>query len=217
MIEEWREVFSGYFVSTFGNIESIKRGKRRRLSPKTRGNGYLEATFSIDGKTKSVLVHRLVAEAFIPNPENKPQINHINGVKTDNRVENLEWATATENILHALATGLMIVRQNEDNPRAKFTNEQVRYIRENPDGLTCTQLGEKFDVAHTTISAIQLGYAYGTAGGKIRDRIDTRIPDEVREQIRAEYIPRKHGHGSYALAKKYGLGVTTIKKIIHEN
>lgn len=215
-MEQWRKIFDGYFVSTLGNVESIKRGKRRRLKPSTKSNGYLQATLSIDGKTKCVGVHRLVAMAFLPNPDGKPQINHINGIKIDNRVENLEWVTPSENIRHAYATGLQVVRRDEDASVAKFTNEQVKFIRENPNHLTCKALAEIFGVAHTTISAIQLGYAYSSAGGTIRDRIDTRIPDDIREQIRAEYIPYKRGQGSHALAKKFGLGLTTIKTILHE-
>lgn len=216
-MEFWREIFDGYFVSTFGKVESIKRGKRRRLSPKTKKNGYLEVALSINGRRKCCLIHRLVALAFIPNPDDKPEVNHVNGDKTDNRVENLEWATASENQCHAYATGLQTVRRNEDASAAKFTNEQVRFIRDNPQGLSRAEIARMFDVHQTTISAIQLGHAYGTAGGRIRKPIDTRIPNEIRERIRAEYIPHKRGHGTTVLARKYGLGITTIKQIVNEN
>ena len=69
-------------------------------------NNYLSVGLIKNRKQKSLLVHRLVAEAFIPNPENKPYVNHINGRKDDDRVENLEWCTASENATHAIKTGL---------------------------------------------------------------------------------------------------------------
>lgn len=217
MVEQWKEIYPDYLVSTLGNVDSLKRGKRHRLSLHVQNNGYLKVGLSINNQQKFFGVHRLVAMAFIPNPEGKPEVNHINGIKTDNRVENLEWATRLENQIHAYTTGLHVAGQNEDAPRAKLTNEQVRYIRDNPDGLTIQQMAKKFGVVHTTISEIQRGLKYKGAGGKIRNRIDTRIPDEIRAKIREEYKPKKRGYGSTILARKYGLGRTTIKQIIQEN
>jgi len=113
--EEWRDVFGYkeyYKVSNLGRVKKIGKtvfrnnGTRRKildviLKNTLKRTGYTQVRLIVDDNLfKSVLVHRLVATAFIPNPENKPQVNHINGVKNDNRVENLEWVTASENGLH---------------------------------------------------------------------------------------------------------------------
>lgn len=86
-----------YLISNHGDVYSIRNGKY--LTPK-KSRGYLHVVLSVDGITKNCLVHRLVALAFIPNPDNKPTVNHINEIKTDNYVGNLEWATHLEQNIH---------------------------------------------------------------------------------------------------------------------
>ena len=112
--EIWKEIegFEGrYEISTHGNCRSLQdnHGRQRirnvALSPSW-NKQYLQIQLFIKDKGTKVLVHRAVALAFIPNPENKPQINHIDGNKCNNHISNLEWCTCAENIQHAHDTGL---------------------------------------------------------------------------------------------------------------
>ena len=115
MIEIWKDIpeYEGlYQVSNLGNIRSFYL-KNGRLSQKTKPiklkkdrYGYLKLTLCKNKKYKYVTIHRLVAEAFIPNPENKLQVNHKDGNKFNNQVSNLEWCTCIENIHHAFNIGL---------------------------------------------------------------------------------------------------------------
>jgi hypothetical protein len=107
-METWKTIegYEGiYEVSDQGRVRNVKRDGRL-LSVVSVAHGYRAVSLYKEGKRKMHLAHRLVARAFIPNPENKPQVNHIDGVKTHNFVSNLEWATVAENIWHAEDTGL---------------------------------------------------------------------------------------------------------------
>ena len=216
--EIWRDIegYDGkYQVSNLGRVKSFKRKTPHILKPNVVRCGYLVVALYCDKKIYYTSVHRLVAETFISNPFNKPQVNHINGDKSDNRVDNLEWCTAAENIHHAYALGL----RSERNPRAKLTDEQVAFVRENPDGLNGVKLAVKFGVGKTTISAIQRGEVYKNASGRIRTEklpSSQRVPNEVRAEIRSLYVKGSQEFGAVALAKKYGVGHKTIWRIVHE-
>lgn len=115
--------------------------------------GYYRLGLTKDGRQKYFKVHRLIALAFIPNEENKPFINHKNGIKTDNRAENLEWCTAKENVQHAFNAGLFNSRKGEKNSNAILNESQVIEIR--ASGLKCTELGKIYNVRPEMISHIR--------------------------------------------------------------
>lgn len=115
-MEEWKPLDDDrrYLVSSEGRVWICKhktadgRTMHGRFMKCTtsKKDGYVRLNYKWQGKPCCKTLHRAVAELFVPNPEGKPEINHINGDKTDNRAENLEWCTASENQKHALATGL---------------------------------------------------------------------------------------------------------------
>ena len=110
MKETWKDIagYEGlYQISNLGNVRRMNGPARKTLAININRDGY-ETVHLSNGKDKRFMVHRLVAQAFISNPGNKPQVNHIDGDKTNNSTKNLEWVTPSENVKHAFSIGLKL-------------------------------------------------------------------------------------------------------------
>lgn len=154
--------FEGYFeVSNYGKI----RGVPRKFCPNSRimrthvdAGGYVAVHLQKRQQKKTLKVHRILAIAFIPNPNNYNTINHINGIKTDNSLPNLEWCTQADNMKHAYRLGLNRVVRGEETGSAILTEKQVVQIREiRKTGLTYLKIGEHFNVSGQVVGDICRG------------------------------------------------------------
>lgn len=169
-MEKWIEIKGNreiYLVSNYGYVKTKTRiGARgaiikgHDLKTHENSNGYLRVSMNLTGKSKEYLVHRLVAESFIPNSENKKFVNHKDGNKANNHVDNLEWCTRSENEKHAWKIGLKkdTATKGELHGMHKLTQRQVDYIRKNHKPYDkmfgSKSLAKKFNVSPQTITNI---------------------------------------------------------------
>lgn len=169
MKEIWKKVNSNYEISSRGRVRSLPRVieyiknskpvkavflKTRLLTPHKTVHGYL--SIRLGKYSIFTSLHRLVATAFIPNPENRLEVNHKNGIKTDNRVENLEWVTRIENQRHAIDNKLIVYGKGEKSTANKLSQSEVNKIRKLILlGFTQKSIGEKFNTHQSNISYIK--------------------------------------------------------------
>ena len=197
-----------YQISNYGNVKSLARQrknskgvymqKEKLLSLTNTSTGYKKVELVKNGKKKGHKVHRLVAMAFIDNPENKPQVNHIDGNKTNNYVGNLEWVTSSENCIHAYETGL--------NPNKKEIDETI-VITMYTNGTSKEDIAKEFGVSNVVVKRILT-----------ENNVSLRTQSEVKNKFRLEDIDLEEElktKSQTQLARELGCSQSLISKKLH--
>jgi len=171
MKELWKPIlgYEDYYeISNLGRVAALSRevkmpngGFRRtddfEISQSYDKDGYMKCRLTLNGKRKDFRVHRLVCIAFLENPENKKQVNHINGIKSDNKLSNLEWCTIEENMSHTFKMGLKTQKGIKNN-MSKLTDSDIINIRNLiREGLTNIKISKLYNVTPSNISCIRTG------------------------------------------------------------
>jgi hypothetical protein len=159
MKEIFKKISNTYYeISNLGTVISYRPGgyKPRILKPDIDAAGYYRMHITLNRINKFILLHRLVAKAFIKNPKNKPHVNHKNGNKSDNSAKNLEWCTVSENHKHAFKIGLR-THKGEASPSTELTNRRVKLIKAiiRDCNFSNTELSILFDISTTIIKNIR--------------------------------------------------------------
>lgn len=160
--------FGLYEASDLGRIKTYNwknQGREAIMKPAKDKCGYLRTMLKSDnGKLSTIKVHRIIAQTFLDNPKNLPQVNHINGIKDDNRLENLEWCSVSDNLKHSYIMGFLDAK-GEKNPAATITESEVLEIRANyifgrkaksKGDVTKKDLAEQYGVTVSCIKNIVL-------------------------------------------------------------
>lgn len=166
MLEHWQEIdgYDGmYWISNKGKVKSFQLSLKGELSKRpVNSHGYCIVKLYKKGMGTIFYVHRLVATAFLGDCLDGYECNHKNGIKTDNRAENLEWVTHVDNVKHAFKNGLRFAQRGEEHHNAKLTETAVRDIKYRlGEGEMGISLAEEYGVTKAAISDINTGRNWG--------------------------------------------------------
>lgn len=229
--EKWKTVYINeketvYMVSNYGRIRSGYVD--RIIKPYKLPNDYMDIQLHIDGKIYHKLIHRLVAIAFVdnPDPENKFKVNHKDGDKSNNYDWNLEWVTNQENMDHAVETGL-INNLGSKNPNSVYSEAQIHQVcMLLEDGLGPTEISKLISVDRDTIGKIKSRevWKHISSGYEVpwpAQRVYTVRPPEIREKIKTLIINGEKDYGKILLTlslsdtrrnRRYVMGVNRSVK-----
>lgn len=183
---EWRlividNIITNYEVSNIGEVRNATT--KKVLSQYTDKDGYKQTTIVINGRQYHPGVHRFVAIAFIPNPDNKPEVNHKNGVKYINVVDNLEWATCSENIKHAFDTGLKFSILGSNNVLSHYTDKQIMKVCELLEkNISNKNISKRTGVDRKYITDIKKGRRWKHISRNYNIKSE-KYPEEMKEKI----------------------------------
>ena len=210
-----------YMVSTDGTLKNTVTGNKLKGSIKD--NGYIQVPLSLEGKKIKYYLHRLVALAFIPNPEGKPEVNHEDGNKLNCHVDNLEWVTRLENVQHAFETGL-VNQDGSDNWKAVLDEDKVKQIKElyTTGKYKQNQLAEQFGVDKQTINNILNGKSWTHVKIDKEIKIHSGKSGENNSQSKlteddVRKIRELHATGKYSyrkLGEMFGISKTVAGHIV---
>lgn len=201
-----------YEISSEGNIRNIASGLV--LKPRTDHDGYYRIglyTNKSPHKQKNFKIARLVALNFIPNPKNKPEVNHKNGNKADDTIANLEWVTASENCLHAFRTGLKKPNERDKTKSSKLSTAQVLQIKKRYDmGVTQSELAIEYGVSQGGVSSAILSVSpadlFVPGNGEIQKQRNKLRPSLTGEfKVGAPKITKEQ---AIKMKEKYDQGYT---------
>lgn len=210
---------------------SLRRDGEKVISPHKNQDGYLMVNLRKDRKVKLISVHRLIAITFIPNPENLPQVNHIDGVKTNNSIPNLEWCSSRDNLIHAIRTGLLVHKRGQENKCRAVSDEMALRVNEAyMEEPNATEIGRKFKLSRYVVDDIvNRKGSYSHIGGTLPDKgshlrhmrsiapIGEKNPTAKFSDAKCEEIRKKKsdtGLGYKKLAEIYGCSPAYISQIV---
>ena len=154
-MEQWKNIngYPNYMISNLGRVRNVSSNKILKNS--INGIGYAVVGLSKNTIRKAFRIHRLLAQHFIPNPENKEEVNHINSIRSDYRLENLEWVTHSENIKHSFKMGYAKPILGSRHGRAKLSDDDVVSIRTKYKQYRVVDIASKFNISIGLVSLIR--------------------------------------------------------------
>jgi len=198
---EYNGKITHYLVLSNGNVYDTNNKKYLKFIKNN--SGYLYTSINIDNKFVRLAVHRIVAITFIPNPENKPQVNHKNGIKTDNRVENLEWMSISENHKHAYETGLHKPLSYKKVHFTKYDDTLIKQacIEIRKEILPLTEISKLLNIPQKVLSYIRKQknwveisskiFDYNDPAYSIKNKLKYNTLRHIKELIKKDYSNKK--------------------------